>query len=86
MPSFFVAVKLAPLSFVGVTSRGGVDDGAIGGDGAVGDGAAAAAAAAGEEEDAVLGTTRGKWTRSFLLVGPWCGVICVPGAIAEKKA
>ena len=31
------------------------------------------------------GTTRGRCTRNFLLVGPLCGVMCVVGAIAEKK-
>jgi len=37
-------------------------------------------------EVVIVGTTNGKCTRSFLLVGPWCGVMCVPGAIAEKNA
>ena len=30
--------------------------------------------------------TRGRWTRSFLLVGPWCLMMCEPGVSAEKKA
>ena len=26
------------------------------------------------------------WIRSFLFVGPWCLMMCVPGVSAEKKA
>ena len=29
---------------------------------------------------------RGRCTRSFLFVGPWCLRMCVPGVSAEKKA
>jgi hypothetical protein len=32
------------------------------------------------------GTSSGRCTRSFLLLGPQCAVTCVPGASTEKKA